>query len=310
VAIKRYIFLTAVVFFMQFGANTSILQAATLCEDIKQFSKESKEGAVELFRSMASYYRNQGDFAKAIDWTDRVIKLQPKNYQMQFYKGQLLFALQRYKQCEKVLKRLEGRSELTESPLLVSVRTLLYQAYKAQGKISKEEKRIEKKLKKKKVDLDTYRQAFVLFRVSENYAKTIEYAKKAVKAYPEESSFGLALAYAHEKNGEIKEAIREYRALIKKFPDNPRGYELLLDLLKRDNQFKLAQKLWQGFVSRSKDNPYRRLQLVDILYTAGELDHAKAQLDIMQKTPSNDYQLFLQARYYRALIEQQRGKDK
>jgi len=309
VVIKRYIFLTVVAVLLQFSLSASASQADSLCKDIEQFSKDSGEYSAELFGSLAVYYHNKGDFAKALDWTERIIRRQPDNYQMQLYKAQLLFALGRYKECEKVLKTIESRKQIADSPLLVSVRTLLYQAYKAQGRISKEEKRIENKLKKKKVSLDDFRQAFVLFRISENYPKTIEYAKKAIKAYPKESSFRLALAYAYEKKAEVKQAISEYRELIKKFPDNPSGYELLLNLFKRENQLKQAEKLWRGFVSKGTDNAYRRLQLVDILYTAGNFDAAAAQLDIMQKAPSNDYQVFMLVRYYRSLIEQQRGKN-
>jgi len=292
-----------------FAVTISIAQAGSLSGDIEQFSKDNPQGFSAVCRNIASYYHKKGNLTRALDWTERILAIQPQNYQVQFYKAQLLFSLKRHSQCEKLLKKLEGKSQLKNSPLLVSVRNLLYKTYKQAKKLPREQKQIEKKLKARKVDLDTYRQAFMMFRVSENYKKTIKYAKKAIKAYPQESSFRFALAYAYEQKNKIKAARREYKALIKKHPDNLNAYNLLLNMLKEKKRLKEARALWEDFVQKDKQNLYKQWQLVDILYTMGQLDAATVQLDLIQKTHPNNPQVLRQVKRYRQSIQTQRKKQ-
>jgi len=295
--------LVAILFLLVF---TPLAHAGTLSEDVEQFRKENPAGFAALCRNIAAYYHKKGDLERTLAWTERILELQPENYQTQVYKAQLLFGIKRYAECEALLKDVEGKELLKESPLLVTVRNLLYRAYKAQDKLSGQERRIEKKLKARKVDADTYRQAFMMFRISEDYDKTIKYAKKAVRAYPDESSFRFALAYAYEKQGKVKAAIKEYRALIDKHPANVNAYNQLLNMLKENKRLKEARKLWVRYVKKDEKNLYKRFQLVDILSTAGNFDDALAQLDLIQKAHPNNPQVLTRVKRYRDSIVQKK----
>ena len=308
--LKRYFVLAGVIFVLLFAINSSLSLAGTLSEDVEQFFRENPAGFAAVCRNIAAYYHKQASWEKALGWTERILAVQPRNYPALIYKAQLLFSLGRYDQTEQLLKRLEAEPQLKNSPLLVSVRNLLYQTYKKAKKLSQKQKEIRKKLKAKKIDLDTYRQAFMVFRAAEDYNEVIKYAKKAIEAYPEESSFGFALAYAYGQKNKIGRALDAYNDLIKKYPNNPRPYDLLLNLLKEKKLLKKARKLWEDFVSQDPKNLYKRFQLVDILYTLKDKPALSAQLDFIQRDYSSNRQVLTQVMRYRQAIQAEKQKGK
>ena len=209
-----------------------------------------------------------------------------------------------------MLKKLESDPQLKNSPFLVTVRNLLYETYKKAKKLSQKRKEIEKKLKAKEVDLDTYRQAFMIFRVAEQYSKTVKYAKQAIEAYPEESSFGFALAYAYERKRKTGKALDAYKDLIEKYPNNPQAYNLLLNMLKEKKLLKKAPELWEEFIKKDPNNLYKRFQLVDILYSLGKFDDTAIQLGLIQRAYPNNRQILMRLKSYWDGIQKQKSKAK
>ena len=171
---------------------------------------------------------------------------------------------------------MENTAELKDTPLLVSGRGLLYESYKRQGALGNKEKELEAKLKAKKVELDAYRRLLVMYRISESFDKTTELAKKAQKAYPDESSFILASAYAYDRKGKNKEALNEYKAYDKKFSNN-------LAVLSR---------------------------IVGLEIASGLLNEAGAKLNEIEKTFAANPQILAQAKNYRDSIAAMKQKQK
>lgn len=256
--------------------------AATLSEDVDAFAKDSPQGFAAFCWQAAGFYQQAGNFQKALGWAERVLKLEPQNYQAQFYKAQLLFSLNKNSECRKLLEAMETEEELKDTALLVSCRLLLYETYKRQAALENKEKELEAKLRApllgqaKKVELDIYRRLLVMYRVSEGFDKTIELANKAQKAYPEESSFILARAYGYDRKGRNKDALKEYKAYDKKFPNN-------LTVLSRIIDLEIALKLF---------------------------DEAGAKLDEIEKTFAANPQILAQAKNYRSAIASAKGKGK
>lgn len=271
-----------IIFFALICFSLTTCYAAGLNEDVDAFAKDSPQGFVNFCWSAAGFYQQAGNFQKALDWADRILKAQPKNYQMQFYKAQLLFALNKDSDCQKLLEAIENTAELKDTPLLVSGRGLLYESYKRKGSLKNKEKELEGKLKApllgqaKKVELDTYQRLFVMYRVSMSFDKTVELAKKAKEAYPGESSFILASAYAYDRKSKNKEALNEYKAYDKKFPNN-------LAVLSR---------------------------IVDLEIASGLFDEASAKLNEIEKTFFANPQILAQAKNYRDLIARSKQKQK
>ena len=249
-------------------------RAADICDDINAFSKDNPSAYAGLCQSIAGFYQQKSDFVKALAWVERALTAQPQNLALQFYKSQILYTLGRYPACEGLLEKLNSNPALKDSPLLVSVRMLLYQEYKATDKLAAKQKAVEKKLKAKKVDTDTYRQALLMLRASGSFDKIIDVAKKASKAFAQESSFRIALAYAYEAKGNTKAALKEYKSSSGKFPDNLIISSRIIELNIKDSRFK----------------------------------DAEAELNRVQKLYAKDPQVLTQVERYRAVIGQMKAK--
>lgn len=250
--------------------------AGTFTEDIQVFAKDNPQGFVEFCRRVAAFYQQKGEFDQALSWTDRILRIQPNNLKMYLYKAQLLFAQGRFEDCEKILEPMEKNPSFAKSPALVSVRQLLYKSYNASGKLKEKEKALEKSLRGKradKADIDTYRQLFMMYRASGSFDKTIKVSRKAIKLYPEESSFRIALAYAYESKGKKKKALNEYKKALEKFPDN-----LLVSF-----------------------------RIVDLDIELKLYDEANKYLDMVQSKFGKNTKILSQVRKYRQGIEHLRG---
>lgn len=290
------------------AAGNVAANTAAMADDLQSFAKDNPQGYVNFCSSIAAFYQQKSDFTKALAWTDRILQAQPQNIQAHLYKSQLLFSLGHYEECEKILEAFEASPQLKDSPALVGLRGLLYQSYKASKKLEDKEKEIEKKLKDKEVDIDTYRQAFMMYRASESYDKTIKLAEKAIEAYPAESSFKFALAYAYDRKDKIDAAIGEYKTIIAAYPNNLNAYNLLFVMLKEKKRLSDAYALWGDFIKSDPNNAYKRFQLVDILYNMDKLDEADAELNAIQQLYPANPQLLAQISGYRNWIAEAKNK--
>ncbi|MCX5711468.1 MAG: hypothetical protein NTY47_00115 [Candidatus Omnitrophica bacterium] len=262
--------------------------AAALSDDINTFAKDNPQGFSTICWSIAAYYQRKDDLAKALEWTDRVLKISPENAPALFYKSQLQYNLSRFKDCVVTLEKLNASAELKSSPLLVSVRALLYQTYLKTGKLDSIEKDFDQKLKAKNIDADTYRQILMMYRVSQNYKKIVDISKRAIKDYSSETMFSLALAYAYEKSGKINESIKEYKGLIQRQSGNTTALALLFDLLKENKKWDEAISLWENYVKNDPENTFKSLQLADLYYFSGKKAEALAIYKAcLAKIPSN-----------------------
>lgn len=336
--------IVAVIAVFAAAAGSAAANTAVMADDLQSFEKDNPQGYVNFCSSTAAFYQQKADFAKALTWTDRILQAQPQNIQALLYKSQLLFSLDRYEECEKILEAFEASPQLKDSPVLVGLRGLLYKSYKASKKLADKEKELEAELKAEEIassrdtkppggviasdveakpeqipslrgaaeprrsNLDTYRQLFMMYRTSESYDKTIKLAEKAIGAHPAESSFKFALAYACDRKDKIDAAIGEYKTIIAAYPDNLNAYNLLFIMLKEKKRLNDARALWGDFIKSDPNNAYRRFQLVDILYNMDKLDEADAELNaIGQLYPANP-QFLAQINGYRNWIAEAKNK--
>jgi len=238
----RVIIATLLFIFTALGCgNSKPAPDSSACRDLDAYTKDNPQGYISLCWQAAGFYQQQQDFLKALAWTEQVLALQPQDQQAQLYKAQLLFALGRNEECQKMLEKLENDPALKDSPLLVSARGLLYQSYKNTGRLKAEESAVEKKLKAKKIDIDTYRRALMIMRAEGDFDRIIETAQKAAKAFPDESSFRIALGYAYEMKGKAQAALKVYSQASDKFPENLSISSRIVELNMKEGRFKEAE---------------------------------------------------------------------
>jgi tetratricopeptide (TPR) repeat protein len=263
--------------------------ADSFTEDIQVFAKDNPQGFIEFCRSVVVFYQQKQDLDRALSWAERICRMQPNNLQMHYLKAELNFNLGNFEDCEMTLEALERNPSFQNNPLLVSVRQLLYKSYHSSGKLRQKQKQLSEELKVKQADIDTYRRLLMMYRTSESFKQVIKVAKQAIQAYPDESSFRMALAYAYQQKGKIKEAIAEYKALIERQPQHATAYNLLFDMVRQEKAaLRRGYSLWQEFVQAAPENALRRMHLADILYALDNKNEALNEYKLaLERAPDN-----------------------
>lgn len=98
--------------------------------------------------------------------------------------------------------------------------------------------------------------------------------------------FNLGVLY--QKSGNLNEAERYYREIIKQYPASLRPYRNLAILLLNKNDLKGAEQLLRHAWKCDKENPGRTIDLAYLLLTAGRKQEAETLLrDLLKSHPGN-----------------------
>lgn len=127
-----------------------------------------------------------------------------------------------------------------------------------------------------------------LGRKDKEFDKALGLLRKAAKLMPEETEARWGVATALHHSGKIKESLREYRKLVKDFPDNLRFRFETGQVLLRDNDLQGGLKMIGEVMEKTEEFDYFLARLGKIYQHINKIEEAAlAYENYLEKYPSN-----------------------
>ncbi len=129
-------------------------------------------------------------------------------------------------------------------------------------------------------------------RKAKDFDKALALLRKAAKLMPEETEACWGVATALHHSGKIKESLKEYRKLVKDFPDNLRFSFEMGQVMLRDNDLQNGLREIVSVMEKTEEFDYFLARLGEIYQHIDKIEEAALAYETYLKKYSSNYEVW------------------
>jgi tetratricopeptide (TPR) repeat protein len=243
--------------------------------------EENPEDAVALgYRgTIRMTERTREAFESGRDDLDLAVSLLPQNSSLRFYLGQAHLGLRDFREAKQQFEEAIRLNAGNREASLALVRVHL-----SQGEYTQAEILAENLIRKRPSDLQAHLSRAAAWTGLREYAKARAGLQAVERIAPNNSDVIGALGRLDLLEQKLPEAVRRFRAMVKAFPDDPRGTLGLVDSLLAQGKVTEAQSYLGAASLAWPENAGWRVALADLSVGQGDVERAEQEYRLVLET--------------------------